>query len=42
MFVKLINMHTPILDFLYIPISLGVQIRKGENMALGKLYQSLL
>ena len=25
-------MHTPILDFLYIPIILGVQIRKGDNI----------
>ena len=30
MFVKLINMYTPILAFLYEPINLGVQIRKGD------------
>ena len=27
MFVKMINLYTPILAFLYVPINLGVQIR---------------
>ena len=31
MFVKLINKYTPMLDYLYVRINLGVHIRKGDS-----------